>query len=236
MRYWESIFRTIEPNRFRTDHDEHQPCYWHGEFHSPALLSAVNAIAAKSGHGASTVLLTLFAVALQDVTRINPVVVRPIVGNRFRPGLSSVVCTVAQAGICVLDVADRPFEDALRQVQRSVINAYKYAYFDHEQMVELRARIERERGVALDTRCFVNDRHGVAPTGTLYDTTTPPGKFRWVHGQDDPPFERLFVAIDDVADAIQVSLHLDTRAISLADAETCAVGMERIAISAATDA
>jgi len=236
MRYWENIFATIEPNRFRTVHDEHHPRYWHGEFHSPALLSAANAIAAKTGLGPSTVFLTLFAVALQDVTRINPVVVRPIVGNRFRPGLSGVVCTVAQAGICVLDVAGKPFDEAAQQVRRSVINAYKYAYFDHEQMLELRARIERERGVALDTRCFVNDRHGVAPTGTLYDTSAPAGKFRWVRGQDDPPFERLFVEIDDVPDAIQVTMHLDTRAISLADAESVAVGMERMAIQAATGA
>jgi len=236
MRYWEHIFSTIEPNRFRTDHAEHQPRYWHGELHSPALLSAATAIAAKTGLGASTVFLTLFAVALHNVTRINPVLVRPVVGNRFRPGLSDVVCTVAQAGICVLDVAGRPFEDAMRQVRRSVIKAYKYAYFDHAQMLELQARIERERGVALDTRCFLNDRHGVAPAGALYDTTTPPGKFRWVRGQDDPPFERLFVEIDDVPDAVQVTLRLDTRLISLADAEACAVGMERIAVEAATDA
>ena len=236
MRYWENIFTTIEPNRFRTDHDEHRPRYWHGEFHSPALLSAATAIAARTGLGASTVFLTLFAVALHDVTRINPVVVRPIVGNRFRPGLSGVVCTVAQAGICVLDVAGRPFDEAAHEVRRSVITAYKYAYFDHEQMLRLLARIERERGVAIDTRCFINDRHGVAPAGTLYDTTTPPGKFRWVRGQDDPPLERLFVEIDDVPDAIQITLHLDTRAISLADAESFAVGMERIAIEAATGA
>jgi hypothetical protein len=180
------------------------------------------------------VFLALFAVALANTTGINPVVVRPIVGNRFRPGLAGVVCTVAQAGLCVLDVADVPFEEALRRVRRSVINAYKYAYFDHEQMVALRTRVERERGIELDTRCFLNDRHGVNPGGTLFDVrdTAPPSEFRWVHGQDDPPFEPLFVEIDDIPDAIRVTLHLDTRSISLADAEAFVRTMETTAMAA----
>ena len=234
LRYWEGIFRTIEPHRFNPPHDEPDPRYWHGEFNSPALLSAVRSIAETSGLGTSTVFLALFAVALTDTTGINPVVVRPIVGNRFRPGLAGVVCTVAQAGLCVLDVAGVPFGEALRRVQRSVINAYKYAYFDHEQMVALRTRIEQERGTALDTRCFLNDRHGVNPAGTLVevDHTVSPSEFRWVRGQDDPPFESLFVEIDDIPDAIQVTLHLDTRSISLADAEAFVRAMEATAVAA----
>jgi hypothetical protein len=228
MRYWESIFRTIEPTRFDNRHDEHSPRYWHGEFNSPALLPAVRGIAATSGLGTATVFLALFAVALTDVTGINPVVVRPIVSNRFRPGLSGVVCTVAQAGLCVLDVAGVPFGEALRRVQRSVINTYKYAYFDHAEMIALRDRIERERGTTLDTHCFVNDRHGVR---TPVRTLAAPSEFRWIEGQDTTPFEPLFVEIDDIPDAIQVTLHLDTRSISLADAEAFATGMERIAVA-----
>jgi hypothetical protein len=230
LRYWDSILRTIEPHRFH-EQPEHSPRYWHGEFTSPVLLPAVRAISDRSGLGTSTVFLALFAVALTEVTGINPVVMRPIVSNRFRPGLAGVVCTVAQAGLCVLDVAGVPFDEALRRVQRSVINAYKYAYFDHEDMVALRQRVERERGTAIDTRCFLNDRHGVLPNGMLSDAR--PGEFRWVRGQDDPPFERLFVEIDDVPDAIRVTLHLDTRSISLADAEALARGIETTALTAA---
>ena len=86
----------------------------HGEFTASVLLPAVRAIAAASGLGTATVFLTVFVMALGEVTGINPVVVRPIVGNRFRPGLGGVVCTVAQAGGSVLDVADVPFDEALR--------------------------------------------------------------------------------------------------------------------------
>jgi hypothetical protein len=233
MRYWEGVLRTIEPRRFH-QRREHSPRFWHGEFTSAALLPAVRAIAAASGLGTSTVFLTAFAVALGDITGINPVVVRPIVGNRFRPGLAGVVCTVAQAGVCVLDVADVPFDEALRRVQRAVINAYKYAYFDHEDLVALRARITAERGAPIETACFLNDRQGV-----LGQRETEPvpradrGTFRWVHSQDDPPAEPLFVEIDDLADeAIRVSLFVDTRSMSLADVASLAHGMESIVLAA----
>ncbi|HEX9337569.1 MAG TPA: condensation domain-containing protein [Pseudonocardiaceae bacterium] len=228
MRYWEGILRTIEPDRFRPPPQEHSPRYWHGEFNSPALLPAVRAIAETTGLGTSTVVLALFAVALTDVTGINPVVVRPIVGNRFRPGLADVVCTVAQAGLCVLDVAGVPFGEALRRVQRSVINAYKYAYYDHDDMIALRTRIERERGTTLDTGCFINDRHDVR---TPNQTLAAPNEFRWLEGQDSAPLEPLFVAIDDIQSAIKVTLHMDTRSISLADAEAFARGMAKAAVA-----
>lgn len=233
LRYWEGILRTIEPRRFDPPHDEQSPRYWRGELTSPALLPAVNSIAETSGLGPSTIFLALFAVALADTTGINPVVVRPIVGNRFRPGLAGVVCTVAQAGVCVLDVAGVPFDEALRRVRRSVINAFKFAYFDHEQMVALRDRVEEERGTVVDIRCFFNDRHGVDPAGALFDLgNAAPGEFRWVRGQDDPPLEQLLVEIDDVPDAIQVTVKLDSRSISLTDAEAFVRAMETTAIAA----
>ena len=249
MRYWEEVFRAIEPERFEHPAEAEHPRYWHGEFDSWALLPAVRSLAASSGLGTSTVFLTLLALALVQVNGINPVVIRPIVGNRFRPGLDDVVCTVAQAGICVLDVAGVPFDDALQRVQRSVMSAYKYGYFDHEDMVALRTRIERERGVEFDTGLFINDRHDVGamaatdrtegqPDGRVAITSPrgpgdgpAPSVFRWVHGQNSP-YERLFVEVDDIPDGIRISLHLDSRAIALAKAEQLVRAMEAIATAA----
>ena len=234
LRYWEGILRTIEPHRFDPPAEARNPRYWRGELNSPALLPAVNSIAKASGLGPSTIFLALFAVALTNTTGINPVVVRPIVGNRFRPGLAGVVCTVAQAGLCVLDVAGVPFDEALQRTRRAVINAFKFAYFDHVRMVALRERVEEERGTVVDTRCFFNDRHGVDPAGPLFDAgnAAPLGEFRWVRGQDAPPLEQLLVEIDDIPDAIQVTVKLDSRSISLTDAESFVRGMEATAIAA----
>lgn len=234
MRYWEGLFRTIGPRRFPADPTELRPRYWDGEFRSPSLLSAVRTITESTGHGANTVFLTLFALSMHQVTGINPVVVRPVAGNRFRPGLAGVVCTVAQAGICVLDVAGRSFADAAAQVRRAVINAYKYSYFDHEAMVALRTRIEAERGVTLETRCFLNDRYGIGLSDSGSAAADGVSEFRWIASHDAVPNEPLFVEIDDVPGAIRVTLHLDTRSLGLTDAEAFARGIETAAIAAVT--
>lgn len=240
LRYWEGILRTIDPRRFNEPPDQNQPRYWQAEFNSPAMLPAVRAIAERSGLESSTILLAVFAVALNEITGINPVVVRPMVSNRFRPGLANVVCTLAQAGLCVLDVADASFDEALQRVQRSVMNAYKHAYFDHADMVDLRARIARERGTDLDTACYFNDRRGASrqqETGPVLTPrqirdALPRTTFEWILGQDSPSFEPLFVHIDDVPDTIQVTIYLDTRSVSLADGEALVRGMEAVTVAA----
>jgi len=240
LRYWEGIFRTIDPHRFNEQRGDQSPRYWHGEFTAPVLAPAIRAIAQGSGLGASTVSLALFAVAVEQVIGINPVVIRPIVSNRFRPGLAGVLCTVAQAGLCVLDVDGISFDEALRRAQQTVVRAYKYSYFDHEDMVALRSRIEAERGVELDTRIFLNDRR--EPDGPSKEQSAlalreaveaaAPSEFRWVLSQDSPSFESLFVHIDDVSGAVRVSFHLDSRCVSLAEAEAVAHAMEALARAA----
>lgn len=243
MRYWEDVFRAIDPERFRNPDGAADPRYWHGEFDSWTLLPAVREIAAASGLGTSTVLMTLLAVGLHHVNGINPVVIRPIVGNRFRPGLGDVVCTVAQAGICVLDVAGVPFGEALQRVQRSVMKGYKYAYFDHEDMVALRTRVEKERGVELDTGLFINDRHDVSAAARAVQSAgapprgagdgPPPSTFRWVQGHDGPPYDKLFVEVDDIPQGLRISLHLDSAAISLTDAQRLVRRMDELSVAAA---
>lgn len=241
IRYWDEVFRTIDPHRFTGRDAAQSPRHWHGELESWTLLPAVRDIAAASGQGTSTVIMTLLAVAMNQFNGVNPVVIRPIVSNRFRPGLADVVCTVAQAGICVLDVADVPFEEALQRVQRSVMTAYKHAYFNHEEMVAVRARVERERGVALDIGLFINDRHDIsalAPADRSEQSAAlspdaadapPPSRFRWVNGQDDVAYEPLFVAVDNIPGGVRLSMHLDTASISLADAERVARGVDTLA-------
>jgi hypothetical protein len=99
LRYWEGLLRTIPLRRFGESTQRRRPRHWSGEFRSPAMLAAVRAIAARTGGESAPVLLTVFAVALARMTGINPVAIRPVVNNRFRPGLAEVVCPVSQAGL-----------------------------------------------------------------------------------------------------------------------------------------
>jgi hypothetical protein len=241
LRYWESVLRAVEPRAAVARYDSKLPRYWHGRFTSRALLRAVNAGAERSGTGTSTVLLTVFAVALNRITGANPVVVRTIVSNRFRPGLSEVVCILTQSGLCVLDVADIPFDEALQRVRRSEFSALKHAYFDPEDLSRLRDRISRERGVDLDIAFHYNDRRSSAGPQSAPADVAPrqslapglPGTFEWVLGRDAPAFQPLFVHIDDTADAIQITLHIDTRSFSREDAEALMRSMEQLATDSA---
>jgi hypothetical protein len=221
LRYWEKLLRTMPLPGLEPSADVRRPRYWHGVFRSPAMLLAVRALADRLGYDSAPILLTAYAVAFARVTGVNPVPVRPLVGNRFRPGLAEVVCPLAQISLCVLDVADIPFGQAVDRVRRSAMNAYKYAYYSRPDLNELIARVVAERGPEIDFDAEVNDRRlasrqcatGPAPepheiADALHDTT-----FAWTNTQDRPS-ATLMVHIDDVADLIQMTINVDSHFLS----------------------
>lgn len=238
LRHWDGILRTMPARRFPESTDKREPRHWRGEFTSSALALALKAVAARTGVGAAPVLLTVFAVALARVTGVNAVVVRPMVNNRFRPGLDRVVCMLAQYGLCRLDVADLAFADAVDRANRSALTTYKNAYYDPVQLDALVARIAAERGPEFELPCYFNDRRGDAPAGPAPTAeelrAAPLGEFRWTTRQDIP-FEPLIVHVDDVPDAVHLIVFLDTHVISPADTEALLRGMETAALEAALD-
>lgn len=243
LRHWEGILRTIDPRRFNKPHEKCRPRYWRGEFDSPALALALRAVANGTGADSAAVLLASYAVSLTQVTGVNPAVIRPLASNRFRPGLSGVVCTATQAGLCVLDVAGLPFGEALARVQRAVMAAYKYSYFDHKDVVDLVARVGRERGADIDIACWFNDRRlssgqsqpGPDPTPELIREALPNTTFRWILTRDHPSLEQLIVDAEDVPGAIRMTIHMDAHSLTPADGEALLRGMEAVAASAALD-
>ncbi|GAA1514500.1 hypothetical protein GCM10009827_031520 [Dactylosporangium maewongense] len=105
QRHFESILRTMPPARFRKPVAAQRPRYWRGVLDSAALPLALRALTARTGADPSAVLLAVFALAVHATCGVDPVVVRPLVSNRFRPGLADVVCTAVQAGLCQVPVA-----------------------------------------------------------------------------------------------------------------------------------
>ncbi|GAA4255790.1 condensation domain-containing protein [Dactylosporangium darangshiense] len=244
LRYWERLLRTIPVRRFAGSDDPRQPRHWRGEFRSLALHLATQAIADRAGMDASPVLMAVYGVALHRMTGINPVVFRPTVNNRFRAGLADVVCTVAESGLCALDVAGAPFPEVLTRTRRAAMTAYKHAYFHPVHLDDLIASVARDRGPDFDIACFYNDRRINTRAASSGPAATPEQirealsgsqtTFRWTIRQDDP-FERLFVHIDDVPDTMQITLFMDTHFVSPGDAEALLYGMEEVAVEAALD-
>lgn len=237
-RHWEKQLRVIPPRRFPSSRDPRQPRHWLGEFESPALLLAARAVAARLRVSTAPVLLTLYAVALARLTGVHPVVVQTVTDNRFRPGLAGTVSSASQTGLCVLDVAGMTIPEAVAQVRRRAITAYKYAYYDPLRMEDLVARISRERGEPIDIACYFNDRRRVsqegsdpAPAVEQVRAALPHSSFRWRREQDRS-IEHLFLHIDSMPDRIGITVAGDTHHIAPADMEACVRGMEEVALDA----
>ncbi|MFI0944273.1 condensation domain-containing protein [Streptomyces sp. NPDC021020] len=241
MRHFESVLRTMPARQLPGPTDPREPRHWGAEFHSPALTATLPLIAARTGAAVPGILLGLFATGLYRATGISPVVVRPVVGNRFRSALSDVVCMVAQAGVCAIDAADASAADVVRRAGQGALTAYKNAYFDPEALDELVGRISVERGTDASIRTYLNDRSSY--TLPAEDTGAGPRElrearrdtvFRWYEQQEDQT-ERFFVHVDDTPEGgLRFEIHIDTHYVSPAQAEAFAYAMEAAAIEAAT--
>lgn len=239
LRYWEKHLRTIPVRRLGDSTDKREPRYWHGEFTSRATYLSVQALTERTGVDSASVMLAVYAVALARVTGINPVVTRPVVSNRFRAALAEVVCPLAQTGLCVLDIADVTFDEALLRANRVAMTAYKYAYYDPAQLDELIAKVTLDRGPDFDIFSFYNDRRDgsrrdVMPTREQVYAASQDSTFTWTTMRDDP-FERLFVHLDDAPDAVRIAIQMDTHFLSPADGEAFIREMEAVAVEAAYD-
>src|SRR5512142_1896605 len=158
QRYFEGILRRMPAARFRTPAAPCHPRYWRAVFDSAALPLALRPVVDRTGADPSVVLLAVFATALAETFGRNPVVVRPLVSNRFRPGLAGVVCTAVQAGLCEVDAAGADLDEVVARAARAALPAYKHAYFDQRDLFALVDRIGAERGERLEIGCFLNDR------------------------------------------------------------------------------
>jgi hypothetical protein len=240
QRHWETLLLALTPMPVDTSTDRRTPRFWQAEFTSPATRLAVRVISARLQMETSPIVLTLFAAALAGVTGVDPMVLRPIVSNRFHPGLANVVANVSQNGLCLLDIADIDFDTAAERTRRATMTAFKHAYFDPIEMDELIARVSQERGVDVDVRCFYSDRRAsVAVTGPTpapqdLDEALPRSTFGWV-AEHDVPLDRLMCYVDDAPDALKFSVFVDTHFLSPADTEACLRAVETMAVRAAYD-
>lgn len=243
LRYWRRLLRTVPARTVPASTDRCEPRYREGLLHSPALHLALRTIVAREGVDPAAALLAVFAVALHRVTGVDPVVIRPIVGNRFWPGLADVVSPVNQAGLCVVDVAGAPFPEALARVRRAVMATYKYASFDPLRLADLVAEVERERGESVDLSVLFNDRRtgdrsdlggGSDPalTPDLMMAALAETRLEWPVARD-APHEPLMVNVEDAVGAVQVRIVFDTHHVAPATAEACVRAMQQVAVAAA---
>ena len=238
QRYWERTIRAIPPRPYPSIPGR-SPRFWIGEFRSSALHGAACAIASRTKSDTSSVLMALYAIGIARMSGADPVIVRPIVDNRFRPGLADVVCPATQGGICLLEVAGRTVDEAVEAARRAGLSAYKYAYFDPERLGALIDRITGEQDPDFGLGCYFNDRrleNRAAPTGPqataqeLRDARSS-STFRWKYMRDNP-IEVLFLHVDDDPAGILLTIETDSNCFSPEDVQALVRGMEETAVAA----
>lgn len=244
-RHHERLLAAIVPRPLPAAPPPPGPRYWTGELRSRALRPAVRAVARRTGATPTTVLLALYAAALARATAVNPVVVRPMVGNRFRPGLADVVCMLSQLGLCTLDLAGATLDEAVDRTRRATLGAYKYGYYDPRRFAALLDRATRERP-GLDVSCVFNDRRDEAPDAAdaADDTPAPTAEqlraartgtaFRWAE-RTDRPSERLFLNVEDEPEGVLLSFTADVRLLPPDRFEPLLRDVEGLAVAAALD-
>lgn len=215
-----------------------RPRHWSGCLVSPALAGAVAAVGARRAVDDAAVLTAVAAIAFARVTGTDRVLMRPRVGNRFRPALADVVCFVAQSGLLVLELGDTTFDEAVDRARGTTLAAVKNAYFDPDALEAMLSRFAAEyasaHGGAPTLAMFFNDRHAAAPSPCEPQRTHGASTFAWLDRGPEPA-ETLSVTIDDADGALAVSMHFDTHVIAPEMAEDLAWGIERAAVEAATN-
>jgi hypothetical protein len=242
LRYWEQVLRDVPARQFPpvAEGDRGQPRYRDAEFASPAMYLAVHALTARTGLDTSAVLLAAVSVALARVTGVNPILLRLVVSNRFRPGFAESVSTVSHPGVCAVDVAGISFEQAVLRAWQGGLAAYKNAYYDPIGRDELIARIAAERG-PVDLGCYLNDRRapaqreptGPVPTAADIEAARPRSRMRWRQRTVDPASDALFVHINDSPDAVDLRVSVDTHCLSAAVVEAFLRELDELTVAAA---
>lgn len=246
LRHWEKVLRAVEPRPFPPSGDQREPRHWMGELSSPALHTAVHAIADRTTAHPSSVLLALYAIALGRRGLLSPAVIRPQASNRFRPGLAGMVANLVHTGICVLETADNTVDQVVASAQRDAMSVDKHAYHDPAGLAELVSRDAARRGEGAApwdnySWAFLNDRRtythagdSTPVTGEQLEREQARSTFHWPEKKDNP-FEPLFLHIGGTADTIVLTLGADTHCLAPAGIEGLLRDMEAVAIAAALD-
>jgi hypothetical protein len=242
LRYWEGLLTDIPASRFGEPTLDGGHRFWRLIFTSPALHLALVAAAARFAADPQSTLMATYAVALARVTGRNPIVAQLLVGNRFRLDLTRHVGPLIQPGLCVLDVADIPFAEAIARARRRALTAHKYAYFDRIRMNDLIARVNERRGETVDLGCIYNDRRGLPatvpagppPTEASVREALADTSLLWEKRLDGFN-EKLMMNFNVAPDTVSVQVTVDTGHVTPPVLTAFLRELETVAIEAAFD-
>lgn len=241
LRHWGTQLRSIPPRRFPDRGPGPGPRYRRLVWDSPALHLAARRASTRTGADTGAVVLAAFAIGLGSVTGTDPLVVRTMVGNRFRPGLADVVSPLTQSGLCVLAVAGLSPDEAVGRAVRASLAASKNAYYDPDALAALQAAVQAERGEEVELGVLYNDRRmgggDGGPVPVEQDVRDALGRTAVLAEVPMQYFnEQLMVNVEDVPGTVRITAELDTHVLPLPDLRAALAAMEAAVTAAAVTA
>jgi hypothetical protein len=248
MRHWEAQLGHIPAQTFgepvRTD-GQAGPRYWQARFSSPAAHLAMLTIAKRTGTDASRVTLALVATAIGRATGVQPLTIKVMVNNRFRPGLAEVIAPIAQNSIVTFDVADTTVDEVVTRARGASLTAGMRAYYDPDELSEVMARLDTERGYPASVTCRVNDQRAMIMraeeeagpgevTPELLARRLAETSLTWL-GQRDNMHEQANILIENRPDVLSLHMMWDRWSLTDEQVEALLRGVEEVAVEAAFD-
>jgi hypothetical protein len=250
LRYWETHLRDIPARTFgESIHPDGRQGkrFWHARFGSPAAHLAMLAVARRTGTDTSRVLFGIIATALGRAVGLSSLTAKVITSNRFRPGLAEVIAPIAQNSLVTLDLTDATVDEIVARGRRALLAGGMHAYYDPDQLTELMARLDAERGYQAQVSCRINDRRmanrqlvdelarTVEVTAEQIEAKRGETWFSW-DGTLDHLHEQAFITVEDYGDTVHLQLIFDMACFTEAQIENFAHGVEQVAIEAAFNA
>jgi hypothetical protein len=248
MRHWESALRHIPEQTFGQPGpllDRPGQQFWQARFTSPAAQASMLAIARRTGTDASRVTLALIATAIGRATGAAPLTIKLMVNNRFRPGLADVIAPIAQNSVVTIDVTGISVDEAVARSRSATLTAGMRAYYDPDDLAEVTARLDAERGYPARVTCRVNDQRamimradGQAAAGQVtpeqISQKLAETSLTWL-GPREHMHEQANILIENRTDAVSLHMMWDRSCLTDAQVEALLRGVEEVAVEAAFD-
>jgi hypothetical protein len=248
MRYWETQLRHIPAQTFGEPvppPDKAENRYWQVRFTSPATHLAMLAIARRTSSDATRVTLAVIATAIGRATGVNPLTIKVMMNNRFRPGLADIIAPIAQNSVLTIDLTDSSVDEVVARARAASLTAGMRAYYDPDDLAEVMARLDAERGYPAAVTCRLNDQRAMVTSpgqeGDLVDVTPEQVKQKlaetsltWL-GPRYNMHEQANILIENQSDAVSLHMMWDGWSLSREQVEALLRGVEEVAVAAAFD-
>lgn len=213
------------------------PRYQYVEIRTAAGALCLSHLAERHGVSETAVGHAALSLVLAHVSSLQRAHLQVCVGNRFDRGVAAAVASLTQDVPTCVTVDDTDFDTLLRRSAGAVRQATMTGRFPHKGLVDVRRRIERERGFPLDLSFWLNSRLFTpvsveAPTDARLRAQLARTCVRWLGG-DQSSTSTLFAYLDRFDDLLAVRMLVDTAYVTRDDAEAWLRAFESILVAAA---